>query len=440
MLDLKAYLTGESSEVFIDFPSFDLSLESSSPGSKREGSVAYVLDELFSKIKFDKKLIKKIVAHNVEFITKNPEIRDMMGGKLVGCFEVKYTQYHKDIFYNDVFDMSYDEVVGKLKEITTIPSHFKIARDDINMVCYYTMHRFLANRDLGHNDRQSGAIEILNYFGYRTLVLLNANYWIHPIKREVAMSLSESLSNKYLISRLKNWNEYVNHRSENYLRGNYVKVNIRKGDDSDIPNAINDIYNGYKDTILKIYRDFVALEEQNIITSSKSVVTDLEGRDVLLDRLTDPRKYIDKVLNALTSRDIFIRHEIVEVSSSIVTSISQDQLTECLELTLDYYYKRPSNSSEVSKFIEDYLVDSIAYLQERKIFINNSTNILEVVNAIVGNILYSRGADVSITVIKDRGEKLVKDIYKSGRVTISSRNVSGMRNILCVYLLIIALA
>lgn len=437
---LLRYLTGESLDYSgYEFDFDDLSTERSGNKPNQVGTISQVMGELFEGVKFDRNLIKKLTTHNVEFITRNHEVRDFMGGKLIGCFKMKYTQYHKDIFYQDVFDLRYDDVRNKIKEITTIPSNFQIARDDINLVCFYVLHRFLSNRDLSKQHKHDGAMEILNYFGYRTLILLSSNYWIYPISRELATTLSESLSKNYLITNLKNWNEYVSYRSDNYLKGNYVKVIIPLSNDKEVPNAINDFYNRFKDTLLNIYQDQLRLEDEAIIGSSRNVVTDLEGRDILMDRIGDPRSYIDKTLNSLSSKEQFIRRDLIEVSTSIITSISQEQLRECLEMVLEFYYKNPKNTKLVSEFINDFLVDTFKYLQERGEFINNRSNVIKVVNLVVGNILYSRGLDVSITAIKDRGEKLIKDIYKINRVTLSDRNRPSMRNIFCVYILLLSL-
>lgn len=415
-----------------------LSFESSN-GISPSGSIKGVLDELFKDIVFDSTLINRIATNNIDFITTNDDIRDMMGGKLIGCYDFTYTHYHKALFYTNVFDMEYDDVRDAIKKITTIPSTFKISRDDINLTCFYVVHRFMKSNKLSKQEKDRGCIEILNYFGYRCLVNISSDYWQYPIDVGKATTLSESLSRSFYITEFKNWNEYVHKRSEVYMKGNYVKNIIELTNDKKIPNSINDLFNRYKDTIKKIYAEFDRLESDNIIQTSRNVVTDLEGRDVLLDRMNDPRSYVDKVLNAMVSNDMFIRRDIVEVSSTIVTSISQDQLSECLDLILKYSNSRGNKLKEVQLFITDFITDMLSYLQERKMFINNNANVVEIVNVIVGNILYSRGTGISITKLKDRGEVLIKQVYKSGGVDISSRNLSSMRNIFCVYLLILSL-
>lgn len=399
------------------------------------------LDELFKDVKFNKRLVEDLTTFNISFITSNHEVRDLIGGKLLGCYKVSYTQYHKDIFYEDLFGFSYDTVKDVIKKIKDIPTHFKVARDDINLVCFYIAHRFMTEQGLDKKVAKDGVDQILNYFGYRTLILLNANYWIYPITKDKAVTLYESLNNGYKITSMKNWNEYVGYRTDVFLNSsNNVKaLTGKKIDGKVIPNVINSLYNGYKDMMKNVYRQFLELEDNNTLRSSRNVVTDLEGREMLLDKLNDPRKSIDKVKNAMVSRDLFIKGSYIEVSSSIIQAISIDQLKECLELVLTSYYQDRKIANKIDDLNSRFINDVIDYLQNRKEYINNDSNVVEIVNTVVGNILFSRGGDLSITIIKDETEKVIKDVYKKGKVYISSRNLTAMRNIYLVYILLLAL-
>ena len=399
-----------------------------------------VLDQLFEGVEFDKAFIDKLIRINISFTTTNTDIRDMLGDKLLGCYHLSYTQYHKNIFYEDLFDyLSYDEVMKAINKITSIRRDFKIARDDINLVCFYMVHRFVKNKKLSKEDQKTGCIEAFNYFGYRTLILMNNKYWIYPITQDQARTVYESLSGNYLITQRKNWNDYVHYRSEQYYNSKLMEIVKNFTDKKRLPNAINDLYGRYNDMVKNIYREFMYLEDNDYIKSNKTVVKDLEGHDVLLDRLSDPIKYIDKILDALVSRTTFIKESLIEITSSIVTSVSQDQMEQCLQVVSDYYHSSPKNTKAVAEFVEDFMTDSLAYLQANKLFINNKSNIIEIINVVVSNLLYSRGAGISITAVKLRGEKLMEQIYRKERVNISKRNLTNVRNGFCVYILLLGL-
>ena len=399
------------------------------------------LDLLFKDISFDSKLINAIERFNIRYILSNKEIKDFMGGRLIGCFYVSYMQRDKEYFYDDLFRLDYKtEVLKAIKDITTIPSSFKVARDDINMICFYIAHRFLSNKELKKEERDQGARAILDYFGYRTLVLISHQYWIYPITKDKAQSVLEVLSGNYLITSLKNWNAYVKYRSQNYLDNAKAYTLITKFEpDKDIPNLIVGLLNGHKSTVKSIYEEFINLDETNFIRSSKNVVKDNEGRMILLDKLSSPTMYANKVKDALIVKNTFVRRTLVEASTSIVTAVSQEQLDTCLGLVVDYAASSPKNFKEVGKFVEDFMADVIAYLQSDRINLSEDSNVVEVVSKITGNLLYARGTDISITAIKERGEKLIETAYKKGKTSIGNRLLLAQRNAFCVYLLLLAL-
>lgn len=403
-------------------------------------TVKQALDELFRNIVFDTTLYKKIVFNNIEFITRNNEYKELFGNKAIGYQLVKYTTYDKNIFYNNLFNLEYDEVITVVSSITTINKSFKIARDDINLICFYVAHRFLTNESLSKEKRLEYAKEIFNYFNYRTLVLITANYFVYPISEEKALSLTERLSNRYLIKKLKNWNEYCQYRSDEFMNTKYLDVTIKFNKDDDIPNAINDLYNRTKDTMKNIYKEFITmLEEDTIIKSKKAVVNDIEGQEVILDKLNTPDSYYTKLERQLSDRNTFIQKDKIDVTIDIVNTVSYKVFEECLGDIVEYSYTSKENNELVRTMFKSILLNAIEYLQRNNVHLNNNTNVLSVINHIVGNVLYARGSDVVINQLKDNTDKLLKKIFKHYKRNITDRNVKNIRNAVYVYVVLSSL-
>lgn len=400
-------------------------------------TVKNALDDLFKDIKFDDSLYKKIVFNNIEFITRNSEYKNLFGGKLIGCYFYKYTMYDKDIFYNNIFNMSYTEVSDKVDTITSINKNFKIARDDINLVCFYTAHRFLSNKDLKKEQALEYAKEILNYFNYRTLILITSNYFVYPISEEKALSLIERLSNKYIIKKVKNWNEYCNYRSEEYLNSKYHDLLYKFNKDEELPNAISDLFNRTKDTIKHIYRELIVmLENDETIKTKKNVIIDAEGKEVIVDKLDTPEKYFIKIENNISDKSIFVKKEFIDVTIDIINTVSYKQLEEALILLVEYNFTNRENNNKVASFIKNILVSTINYLNKNNIYLNNKTNVITIINSIVGNVLYARGTDIEINKVKDEGTKLLKTIYKYNKKPIGDRSLKNLRNAIYVYIVL----
>lgn len=400
-------------------------------------TVKDVFDKLFERVRFDSNFYKKIVVNNIEFITRNNEFKNLFGSKLIGNHFIKYTMYDKDIFYNNLFDMSSSDIIDAIDDITTINKNFKIARDDVNLVCFYIAHRFLSNKDINKDRAEKYAKEILNYFNYRTLVLISSNYFVYPISEEKALTLIERLNNKYIIKKVKNWNEYCQYRSQEYIDSKFYDLLVKFNSDDELPNAITDLFNRTKDTLKNIYGEFIdMMENDDIIKSRKSVINDVEGQEVIVDKLDTPEKYFIKIENILVEKNTFIKKDFINVVTDIINSISYNQVEETLTLICDYNYSSRENNDKVLSFVKNVLVNTIYYLNKNSIFLHNKSDIVNVMNIIVGNVLYARGTDIEINKVKDQGDKLIKEIYKVNKKIITDRNIKNIRNAIYIYIVL----
>lgn len=399
-----------------------------------------VFDLLFKDYTFDTALYKKLVYNNIEFITSDSDHKHLFGSKIIGCFYLKYTIYDKNIFYNNVFGLSYDDVAPAIDTISSINKSYKIARDDINLICFYIAHRFLSNNDLSKEKRVAYAKEALNYFNYRTLVLISSKYFIYPISEEKAVSLSERLSNRYVIKKLKNWNEYCSYRSEEYLNNKFLPLLTKFNNDTELSEAISDLFNRTKDTLKNIYSEFIDMNENDdILKTRKNVVNDIEGEEVIVDRLYTPESYITKITGLLADKENFIKKLHIDVTVDIINSISYKQLEEALIFSLDYAASGKDPHTRFTKLLRDIIVNSMEYLQRNSLYFSNKANILTIVNSIVGNVLYARGAEIDISKLKADGDKLIKDVYKFKKEPITERVIKNVRNALYVYVVLLAL-
>lgn len=399
--------------------------------------VKEAFDKLFEGIKFDTSFYKKIVFNNIEFITRNSEFKNLFGSKLIGNHFVKYTMYDKDIFYNNLFNIPASNVIAAIDDITTINKSFKIARDDVNLVCFYIAHRFLSNKDLKKEHAEEYAKEILNYFNYRTLVLISSNYFVYPISEEKALTLMERLNNKYIIKKLKNWNEYCQYRSQEYIDSKFNELLVKFNRDDELPNAITDLFNRTKDTLKNIYGEFVdMMDNDDIIKSRKSVMNNVEGQEVIVDKLDTPEKYFIKIENILVEKSTFIKKDYIHVVTDIINSVSYKQVEETLTLICDYNFTSREANNNVLAFAKNVLVNTIDYLNKNDVFLHKKSDVVSVINTIVGNVLYARGTDIEINKVKDQGDKLIKDIYKVNKKTITDRNIKNIRNAVYIYIVL----
>lgn len=398
-------------------------------------NVKQVLDQVFENVKFDKELYTKILYNNISLISNNDN-KSLFGGQLMGCYMVKFTYRDTDIFFTDVLGMYFEEVEEQINKIRTIPHNFKIARDSINLCCFYIAHRFLSNPKLNEKEKLLYASEILNFFNYRTLITICSNFFIYPISEQEAITLFESLSGKYIIKQVKNWNEYCQYRTDEYLKNKFLQLLIKFNKDDEIPNAINDLFNRTKDMMKNLYRDFINLEENNeVLKQKKNIVNDIEGQEVMLDRLDTPDKYYNNIIATLTEKNNFIKPAYIDVVADILKNISYKQLNHSLNVFFEYIHTDHNKYKEALSLINNIIVNALDYIQKKKLFITDNTSILKVINMLVGNVLYARGEDVEINKLKEDLLDYVNKAHKHiDKKPLFNKSASNIRNGIFIYI------
>ena len=401
--------------------------------------VKQALDAYFANVKFDDKLFRRLTQNNIEYISGNEERAQLFSGRNIGCYFIKYTQYDKNIFYNNLFGLEFDDINDEIEKISSIPKHFKIARDDVNLMCFYIAHRFLSNPDLDEKRQMTYAREALNYFNYRTLVLLSSTYFIYPISEDKATSMSERLSNKYIIKKLKNWNEYCQYRSDEYLDSKFLTLLRKMDSDDELPNAIIDLFGRTKDTIKNIYGEFTEmLESDEVIKSRQATVKDGEGNMQLADRIDSVQRYTGRVDTMLSDKTVMIKKDHITVVVDILSNLSYRDMHKCLDHLFEFAFSSRKAHDRVHAHFKDILVNAMEYLQRNEVYLHSKTNVLDIMNSIVGNVLYARGTEVSVHRVKNEGEQLIKAVYKHHKDSLSDRTLKSVRNGLYLYVVLTA--
>lgn len=395
------------------------------------------LDSVLGQYSYDDKFYIALLQNNINFITETQEKKELFGGRLIGNRLLSYTYIDKNRFYQNLFDIDYELVEKAIERITTIPRNFKVVRDDINLTTFYIAHRFLSNNELSKEHKLLYAKEALNYFNYRTLVLLISNYFIYPMSDERAIALIENLSNKYIIKKLKNWNEYAQYRSEEFLKSKFLNTLVNFNNDQEIINGIVDLFNRTKDNLKNIYREFILLNEKDeSIKSTKAVINDLEGEEVIMDKVGNVESFFIQLESIFSDKTLLIKKDYINVTCAIIESVSSKQLQEALEFLYEYINKSNKNYTEVITNLQEFLANSIEYLQNRGVYLKKNPNVLEAVNYVVGNVLYARGTDIKINEIKDNTEKILKNVYQFNKRHASPRAIKNVRNAILIYILI----
>lgn len=392
-----------------------------------------VLDELFVNTKFNKQLANLAYQFQIEFINRSEDHMKFFGGNLIGVYRVRFTEPDIARYYDEVINLDVDTVKHAIRKVNTINHEFKISSDPTNLVWLYMVHRFLTTPYLDETKRARAAMDVVLAFNYRTIASLLAIYFKYPTDTDTAQAVYERLSGRYLIKKLGTWQKVFQYRAEEFISKDSIhyQAMINFTDDAAIVNAVNDLQSRTKDTLKNIYAEFIRVKEEGVkISSSSSTMIDADGDEIVKDRIHGLETYKNYILDVMIHRDSFIKTELVDVVTSVITTVQEKAFMHLLEWISDEVSK--SSRDMIVEFTEVTLMLAFNYLLKHSYVVHHSKDMLFLVSKLKGYILSSRGSDGELEAFREQGDTLV---IKATEKT-SSQSVSSLRNALFLYICI----
>lgn len=392
-----------------------------------------VLDELFANTKFNKQLAKLAYEFQIQFINRSDDHMKFFGGNLIGVYRIRFTEPDIARYYDEVIDKDMDVVRKAIRTVTTINHEFKISSDPTNLVWIYMIHRFLTTPYLDPAKKERAAMDVALVFNYRTIAALLATYFKYPTDTDTAQAVYERLSGRYLIKKLGTWQKVFQYRAEEFISKESIHYQaiINFTDDAAIVNAVNDMQSRTKDTLKNIYAEFIKVKEEGVkINSSSSTMIDADGDEIVKDRIHGLETYSNYILDVMIHQDSFIRTELVDVVTSVISTVPEKPFVHLLRWMSDEISK--SNRDMIVKFTEVSLMLAFNYLLKHSYVVHHSKDMLFLVSKLKGYILSSRESEGELDAFREQGDTLVK---KATEKT-NSQAISSLRNGLFLYICI----
>lgn len=383
------------------------------------------MDELYSGIKFDKVFLRTLAMYTVDYITRNEDHRLFFGGKLIGCYTLRFTITHYENFFSEVIGVDPDKAEELCSTITTINQSYKISSDAMNLTLLYFIHRFSLSKQLTPKEKTEAVKTCFNIYNYRTMAALVTNYFKYPITENMAQTVYENLSGRYLIKRLNNWREYFEYRADETIKLPYYKDLVEFKSDTAIVNIANDLFTRIKDMMKNIYKVFmeVRLDDEESIKSTDRSITNLEGEESIADDLTSSIKYKNYILETMKDEKSFYKEDLVTIVYKSIPGTTHQELKKVI-LKIPQVYLSQEHHKNVNEIVEKIIELSIQYLKKIRYDFKHKNNITMLLQHIKNYILSSRGND-ELDEIKYKVDGLIdgtSDKKLGGRTTSILRN------------------
>jgi hypothetical protein len=195
--------------------------------------------------------------------------------------------------------------------------------------------------------------------------------------------------------------------------------------DYDIVIILNDSQGRIKDMVKNIYSEFMKVHQSGgRITTTSSVVTDLEGELGVRDRTSAVENYSNYLKTIIHDRHAFIKDELVNVIAKINVNTSQRMIKQILNWMSDNYGDTKYHS-KIDEFLGTTVIHSFYLLSDNE-SVPNLRDYPTVLVTLKNLYLSTRSSDKELLQIRELGDMIVAECNKghskmSGSLAMASR-------------------
>ncbi len=404
------------------------------------GQIKKVMDEEFSHLPIDNKLLQRILKYERDFINKNEDHITFFGGHLMGVQVVRFDPRDRAYWFDDVLEINEQSLQEKLyalisedpsdKGAPLIDPEFNVRSDVMNITCGYLVHRFMTANNLPHDKKEQGAEAVIRIMLYKFLTSLLWNYFKYPANPQVAEATYNSLSLKFGLKKNGNWKKYLDERAHLTLHGDSIhhKTLFNMQDDEAFLYFIGDTQGRIRGTVKSIYAIFDRMNKAGVRIASTSSVMEYDGELILKDKSRTYQAEIRYISDIIADRGSFVKPELLNIILKSMPTAPPDMFTKTLNWMSDNAgYGR---DDIVNQLIMKTVIYSFNYLSRNPKLIKGRRDISGVLISLRGSFTASRSSDEDLMELRDMAEKIAG--YATG-----SRNDTVLKAIRTAVLLYI---
>ena len=382
----------------------------------------------YSKKKINESLLKELRSFKNNWIKKNENHINFLGGNLLGPNEIVFSDADR-ITYFDIIGIYNSKELGNdilnLKDILALKKEAekegkkgerKVSFDVFNLSIIWLCHEF----SIYYKDdikKYHEAVDLIYFiyavkvFGSRYILFFSK----YSLEVETAKAVYEKLSGKFLIKKYDNWDRVINHL------GKKLYSTEESGFDSKVRNMntidsmyiAQDLHGSITSIFKNIFEVTLEVKEAGEKLRTTSSIDTTGEEDQIKNLLDSPVTYVEYMKNIVVSQTGFVDFAVVDIITSIYPKIN-DKIFKQTLTAISMYALEDKVINEY--FIEMPILLSIEYLGNTS---NNYTTNIESVVVALKNYWSSSSVkqkDVNIT-----KEKIRKFLEKN--TTYSSKHI-----------------
>ena len=365
------------------------------------------MDELFSKVKFNKSLLNKLVRQRTKYIYKNVDHTEFFSGNLTGVHIVRFTNKDFDSIFKELLRIDPLKVDKIIRSSDNFNHEYKVEGDAFNHTVTYMAHRFLTSPDLKEKDRLEGALESIMFFLLRSIAALISSRFIYPADKAVAKRTYELLSNKYLIKQLGSWYGVLQYRADQAVSkdGLHQKTLINFNEDDRVKYILTDLATRMSDLVKNIYSvHMVASDEGVRVKETNMIGLDHDGELMFKESTGGEGVYLQNVQKSITD-DQLLRPRLVPIIMDIIPTTTETNLKELIGYIGQSYYS--DQNQLLKEFVEGSINYCVEYTKNHRLLSKYRKDLGKHLLKLKGALSSSRSSDPKLLELRDTGSDVI---------------------------------
>lgn len=365
-----------------------------------------LMEEKFKHLKYDKILGMKLLNFKLEWGSKSDEYIDFLGTGLTGVHNVRFSLQDENILFNEILHIDQEDLQDKLYKTKGINRNFQVSSNATNITLFWLMHCFWKS-NLDNKFKEEMMITLYSLFAYKQVGSFFSRRFPYGIDRNVAQTVFEKLSDKYLIKRLGNWEAVFRYQAIHLCPPKGSNANrIIKCSVDDVVKGVNDLQSRLRSTVQNltaITYDYIKEKDRPTLTTTNMINSATEeSAEGLKDLTTSTSQYVNYLKSILHSPNDFVIEDLVHIVNVVMPACKKDKLKDMLmEISINHFHLDPKKD-----FVMIAIKSSLEYLQTKSITHGYLSKTMECLNILKKYYSASKVKEKEVPIAKKELEKI----------------------------------
>lgn len=367
-----------------------------------------VFDDQLKHLKINDRWIGEFDKYFKSIVVKNENTISFFGSVLVGVYPVYFDRGDVNYLWDILVEADRDEVRTELHNVPYIDPKWNVGADVTNHLISYLIHRVLIS-NLGVKVKEATAINLLFILQFKFLTSLFYRDYKHGVGRELALTVYNKLSRRFILRQVDSWKELINLQARAMLYGldgrkDMQALLIPYNDNKLVTDNITGISSNLN-SMMKEYNAVFHLvkDESDKIGLGSQLGVNVDGDMQFKDNLKNPIRYQMQLESTVNNTDTFLNKELLEALTKENNSRYKPINKTLLHISQNYGGRRQEH---IKEFVDHTLEFGLSKIRDND---KDIRNVREVYDILLGTFSSSRSLDPTLERLKQLGEKVIND-------------------------------